>query len=80
MYYVVSGWNVVISRNKSKAKKFAAAKLQGVGRVGFLRRQDIASPKAYRSCFGGATLLDLDQKVKFGADFLPLPDYRGIFR
>ena len=72
IYYAVSNFDVAISRNKSKVRRFAKQGLRFAGldlRLGVCNKQHLASPEAYRAEFGPCSLHDLDQKLVFRPDF-----------
>jgi hypothetical protein len=84
MYFAFVGFNVVISANKRKVKKFVNNNFPGFSVVlGWKKRQTFANVSTFRESFGHSIIFDVDQKLKFGPfdskDFRILPDYRNIF-
>lgn len=80
-YYVQANFDVCISTNKRKVRRFAKRRLR-FGRqasVGVATRQMLATPAAFQEAFGPCVIYDLDQRVKFYPDFRVCPDYSNVF-
>lgn len=83
MYFAFVGFNVVISANKQKVKKFVNNNFPGFDvTFGWVKKQAFANVSTFKESFGHSIIFDVDQKLKFGfdnKDFRILPDYRNIF-
>ena len=84
MYFAFVGFNVIISANKQKVKKFVNNNFPGFDVVfGWEKRQTFANVLTFRESFGHSIIFDVDQKVKFAPfddkNFKILFDYRKAF-
>jgi hypothetical protein len=72
MYFAASNFDVAISRDKRKVRKFAKGFFRFAGvdlQVGVCTSQMLASSQAYKAQFGHCNLYDLDQRLMFRPDF-----------
>lgn len=80
IYFAVANFDVVLSKDKKKVKKFAKrSRFAGKVEFGVCNRQTFLTPENFKKQFGNCLIFDLDQKVKFRADFSVCPDYSNSF-
>ena len=72
IYFAASNFDVAISRDKRKVRKFARRNLRFAGvdlQLGCCNRQVFADPEVFRQRFGPALIYDVDQRLAFRPDF-----------
>lgn len=72
MYFAVSNFDVAISINKRKLRKFAKKSLRFAGldlQLGYCNRQVFSNPESFKQEFGSCIIYDLDQRLVFRPDF-----------
>lgn len=71
IYFAASNFDVAISCDKSKVRRFAKRSLRFAGvdlQIGVYNKQ-LLNPEAYKAEFGPCSLYDLDQRLVFRPDF-----------
>jgi hypothetical protein len=72
IYFAASNFDVAISRDKRKVRKFARRNLRFAGldmKIGVCNRQALASEEAFQNEFGASMIYDVDQRMVFRPDF-----------
>lgn len=72
IYFAASNFDVAISRDKRKVRKFARRNLRFAGldmKIGVCSRQALASEEAFQNEFGASMIYDVDQRMVFRPDF-----------
>lgn len=72
IYFAASNFDIAISRDKRKVRKFARRNLRFAGvdlQIGACTKQNFRNAESFREEFGHSLIHDLDQKLVFRPDF-----------